>query len=115
MLLRCRLLRRALAAGGLALALGSCGTTPTLPLPPPVASVGAPSLQGLVTVAGQANDDAFVTVFNLSTERGKIARAAGDGQFAIELEAQIGDRLDVWQEADGVESEHAEHVVPAPR
>jgi hypothetical protein len=106
-------LLRALAAVGLVFALESCGTTPTLPLPPPVASVGAPSLQGLVKVEGAANDDAFVTVFNTATEQGKIGRAASDGRFAIELEAQAGDRLDVWQESDGIESEHAELIVPA--
>ncbi|HEY6880605.1 MAG TPA: hypothetical protein VI299_21420 [Polyangiales bacterium] len=107
------LLRRSLAATGLALALGSCGTTPTLPLPPPIATVGAPNLQGLVLVEGQANENAFVTVFNQISEHGKIARAADDGHFAIDIEAQPGDTLSVWQESDGVESEHAEHVVPS--
>jgi hypothetical protein len=110
-------LLRSLAALGLvianALALGSCGSTPTLPLPPPVATIGAPSLQGLVKVEGQANDDAFVTVLNQTTDQGRIAKAASDGKFAIEIEAQAGDHLDVWQEADGIESEHSDHIVPA--
>jgi hypothetical protein len=106
-------LLRALAAIGLVTALGSCGTTPTLPLPPPVASVGAPSLQGLVTVEGSANEEAWVTVLNTSTEEGKLGRANKLGRFAITIEAEAGDKLDVFQEVDGVSGEHAELIVPA--
>ncbi len=106
-------LLRVLAAAGLALALGSCGTTPTLPLPPPVASVGSPSLQGLVTVEGQANEEAWVTVLNTTTETGKIGRADKVGHFVIQIEAEAGDKLDVFQEVDGISGEHVEHIVPA--
>ncbi|HEX5657597.1 MAG TPA: hypothetical protein VFX59_10405 [Polyangiales bacterium] len=104
---------RALAGIGLVLALGSCGTVPTLPLPPPVASVGTPSLQGLVTVEGQANDEAWVTVLNTTTEEGKIGRADKVGYFSISIEAQAGDKLDVFQEIEGVAGEHVELLVPA--
>jgi hypothetical protein len=106
-----RVVTLAIALG--ALALWSCGTTPTLPLPPPVASVGSPSLQGLVRVEGQANEEAYVTVLNVQTDQGRITRAASDGHFALEIEAQAGDRLDVYQESDGIEGEHAELIVPA--
>lgn len=108
-------LRRALFASTLVALLGlaACGTTPTLPLPPPVATVGAPSLQGLVQVEGQANDEAWVTVLNTTTEVGKIGRADATGHFAIAIEAEAGDRLDVFQEVDGLTGEHAELIVPA--
>jgi hypothetical protein len=108
-----RQLLRALAAAGLVFALGSCGTTPTLPLPPPVAIVGAPSLQGLVTVEGQSNDEAWVTVLNTTTEEGKIGRADKVGHFAIAIEAEAGDKLEVFQEIDGIAGQHAELIVPA--
>jgi hypothetical protein len=94
--------------------LESCGSTPTLPLPPPVASVGAPSLQGLVRVEGQANEEAYVTVLNETTDSGKIGKADVDGHFAIEIAASVGDQLVIWQELDGISGERNEQIVPAP-
>jgi hypothetical protein len=95
-------------------AIAGCGTTPTLPLPPPVATVGAPSLQGLVRVEGQANEDAYVTVLNTQTDLGRIGKADNSGYFSVEIEAQAGDKLEIWQESDGIEGEHIEQLVPAP-
>jgi len=96
----------------MALTLGGCGSTPTLPLPPPVASVSAPNLQGLVRVEGQANEDAFVTVFNEDTNDGAIRRAEPDGHYAIDIAAEVGDRLVIWQELDGVPGERSTQTVP---
>jgi hypothetical protein len=106
-------LRVALAAL-LAAALQSCVNTPTLPLPPPVASVGAPNLQGLVRVEGQANEEAYVTVLNQTTDSGQIGRADLEGHFAIDIAASAGDQLLIWQELDGVSGERTEQTVPAP-
>jgi hypothetical protein len=92
--------------------LSGCGSTPTLPLPPPVATVGAPSLQGLVRVEGQANDDAYVTVFNEATNDGEIQQADGEGHYAIDIAAEAGDRLLIWQELDGVPGERSSQIVP---
>lgn len=94
--------------------LQSCGSTPTLPLPPPVASVGAPNLQGLVRVEGQANEEAYVTVLNENTDTGKIGRADVEGHFAIDIAASVGDKLVIWQETDGISGERNEQIVPAP-
>jgi len=98
----------------LATPLQSCVNTPTLPLPPPVASVGAPNLQGLVRVEGQANEEAYVIVLNENTDLGEISRANLEGRFSIEIAASAGDLLVIWQESDGVSGEHTEQTVPAP-
>jgi hypothetical protein len=103
-----------LPAGTLPTALAGCTSTPTLPLPPPVVSLGLPSLQGLVVVEGVANPLAYVHVLNQVTDQGKIARASELGAFRIELEARSGDTLVVWQERDGDSGERSEHVVPTP-
>ena len=109
------LLALAVAPAGLLPApLTGCSSTPTLPLPPPVVSVGVPSLQGLVVVEGMANELAYVHVLNQDTDQGKIARASEVGAFRIELEARSGDTLVVWQERDGDTGERSEHVVPTP-
>ena len=94
--------------------LGSCGTTPTLPLPPPVASVGE-STNGLVVVEGEVLPQAYVSVFNERTEGGVITRADLEGMFSAELEAETGDELTIWQEREGETGERKRIVVPHPR
>jgi hypothetical protein len=105
-------LRAALLGSVLAALLAGCGNTPTLPLPPPLAVIGAPSLEGLVTVSGQANEDAYVTVLNQQTESGKITHAEADGHYTVEIEAESGDVLVIWQERDGIAGERTEQTVP---
>ena len=95
--------------------LGSagCGSTPTLPLPPPVASVSAPNAQGLVQVEGEANEQAYVHVFNPQLDRGRTERADQAGRFSIEIEASVGHKLVIWQEdEDGLTGERVERIVP---
>lgn len=94
--------------------LFGCTSTPTLPLPPPVAVVHAPTAQGLVMVEGEANVRAFVSVFNQHTEAGRITRADMRGHFQVEIEASVGDTLVIWQERDGLTGERTEQNVPAP-
>jgi hypothetical protein len=103
----------AVVLGSSALLLPGCSSTPTLPLPPPVVSVGAPSLQGLVVVAGSANPLAYVHVLNQETDQGKITRASAEGAFRVEIEAAFGDTLVIWQERDGDPGERTELSVPA--
>lgn len=100
--------------GALAVTLSGCGSTPTLPLPPPVALVGAPNSQGLVRVSGQANDEAYVTVLNEDTEEGRIKKAAADGHFEIDIAASPGDTLTISQQRDGLLGEASSQTVPAP-
>lgn len=89
-----------------------CGSTPTLPLPPPVASVGAPNAQGLVRVEGEANERAYVHVFNEQRDEGVVDRADDAGRFAIEIEASAGETLVIWQEDEGLSGERIERIVP---
>lgn len=91
-----------------------CGATPTLPLPPPAAlTVVGPNSEGRLVVAGQANDDAYVTVMNQRLNRGWIGQADEQGLFELEVSGAPGDRLSVWQEIDGLEGERVELSVPS--
>ena len=99
----------------LSLGFAGCGATPTLPLPPPVAMVGSPNLQGLVLVSGTANEDAYVMVLNERIGVGEIQLADAEGAFAIEIPAVVGDTLLLWQERDGITGERSEQTVPPPR
>lgn len=94
--------------------VGGCGTTPTLPLPPPVASVGE-ARNGLVVVEGEVLPEAYVSIFNERTEGGVITRADMEGLFSAEMEAEAGDELTIWQERDGETGERKRIVVPTPR
>ena len=102
----------ALAAGA---PLGAgCTSPPGLPLPPPIASVGAPGADGRGVVEGTAKALAYVHVLNQDTDRGKITRAGEQGAFRVELEAAMGDTLVIWQERDGDSGERVERQVPVP-
>jgi hypothetical protein len=91
----------------------SCISTPTLPLPPPVASVSSPNAQGLVRVEGEANERAYVHVFNQQLDRGRTERADESGRFGIEIEGSVGHTLVIWQEDEGgLDGERVERVVP---
>jgi hypothetical protein len=108
---------RSVRATGLALVLASalysgCNTAPTLPLPPPVAEVGTPNMQGLALVTGEVNPLAYVFVFNESAERGVITRADNEGLFSVEIAAVSGDLLSIWQEVEGDSGERKETIVP---
>ncbi len=81
-----------------------------------MATIGSPNLQGLALVSGQANPEAYVTVLNERAGQGKIQQADHDtGHFEIEIAAEIGDTLTIWQEQDGITGERLEQTVPAPR
>lgn len=79
--------------------VGGCAA-PTLPLPPPAAlALTSPDpVTGLVTVTGEALPAAFVSCLNLRLEVGVIGRADATGHFSLQLAAQAGDSLLVWQE-----------------
>lgn len=82
--------------------VGGC-TAPTLPLPPPAALSVSPidPVTGLVTVAGEALPGAFVSCINVRLSSGVIVRADAGGLFSLQIEAQAGDALQVWQQIDG--------------
>jgi hypothetical protein len=110
---------RKLGFSGLVLAVAmaiapACNSAPTLPLPPPVATVGTPDMQGLALVAGEVNPLSYVFVFNEQLNLGVITRADDEGEFSVHIRAEIGDLLTVWQEADGVPGEQKQLVVQEP-
>src|SRR5687767_7351987 len=104
-----------LALWGGALAQQGCNQAPTLPLPPPVVDVGTPNSQGLVKVSGEVTPQAYVSVFNERTESGLITRADREGEFEVDIEAEIGDLITVWSEIHGEIGERKYSTVPPPR
>jgi hypothetical protein len=100
----------------LALACSACTTTPTLPLPPPVASVELPDSDGFALVQGQVQELAYVSVLNEASDQGVITRADADGHFKTRIAAESGDLLTVWQDlGDGQASEQKHLTVPGKR
>lgn len=96
--------------------LGGCNAAPTLPLPPPAVSMlGAPNMQGLVQLVGDAPARSYVSAFNSRTESGVITRADDQGRFTIEIEAAEGDFLTLWVERDGETGERVDVQVPGER
>ncbi len=99
-------LQRGLRAAALAIALlgtaalGAACTAPTLPLPPPaaLAATSPDAATGLVTVTGEVLPDAFVSCLNVRLASGVIVRADAAGRFRLEIPAQSGDSLLVWQQ-----------------
>ncbi len=91
---------------------GGC-STPTLPLPPPSAlTATAPDADGVVTVEGDVLPGAFVLCLNEETERGVIVRADEDGHFVLQIEAESGYSLTVWQERGSDLGEPRSILVP---
>jgi hypothetical protein len=90
----------------------ACNSAPTLPLPPPVATVGTPDMQGYALVSGEVNPLSYVFVFNEESEGGVITRADEEGLFEARILAEPGDVITIWQEADGITGEQKQVAVP---
>lgn len=86
---------------------------PTLPLPPPAAlALTSPDpVTGLVTVSGEALPGAFVSCVNVRLESGVIVRSDATGVFSLQIVAQTGDSLLVWQEMDSNRGPYTELCV----
>ncbi len=102
----------AICAVAAAVMLGAC-SAPTLPLPPPsISLISSPDpVSGLVTVSGAVLPDAFVFCLNVRLESGVIVRADAAGRFTLQVQAQIGDGLQVWQEIDADRGPHVDVCV----
>ena len=79
------------------LALTAACSTPTLPLPPPTASIAAADADGQWLVEGTALETAFVFVFNEDSETGVIVIADDVGRFEAVIAAQPRHTVSVWQ------------------
>jgi hypothetical protein len=111
-------LGRFVAALGLtltALLCASCNSTPTLPLPPPLATVSTPDEQGFALVEGEATEQAYVSILNEATDQGVITQADGEGKYSARIVAKSKDRLTIWQTVEGETSELKYVYVPDPR
>ena len=103
-----------LCVGVLAAVAASSGcAAPTLPLPPPAAlALTSPDpVTGLVTVSGEALPGAFVSCVNVRLESGVIVRSDAAGVFSLQITAQTGDSLLVWQEMDSNRGPYTELCV----
>ena len=98
--------RRAIAGGLLAALSASllgagctAGSSPTLPIPPPLAESTSPSVDGLVTITGTGADpDAIMAAFNENTGLGVLGEPEPDGSFTLVLEGSVDDSISVWQQ-----------------
>jgi hypothetical protein len=99
----------------LVLSFGACNSTPTLPLPPPVAQVSFPDEQGFALVEGEAQPDAYIFVLNETRDDGVISKADQDGLYSVRIQAQSDDDLVIWQALDGESGELKRVTVPRPR
>ena len=81
-----------------------------------VAEVTAPDpLTGLVRVSGEALDGSYVSCLNEDSAAGVIVQADDRGRYSLDIAAEVGDSLSIWQHL-GTERGPYQHVqVPAPR
>ena len=88
------------------LLLVGCASNPTVPLPPPDATVitsTSPDDEGFITVTGEpeaAEPDSVVLLFNESTESGVMETAADDGSFAAMIAAEVGHTVSIQCKLD---------------
>ncbi len=72
----------------------------------------APNADGLVKVSGVVNAHARAFVQNDRTSDIVGQRTGASGRYVVELEAEVGDVLLVWQTIDTTESQVREVTVP---
>jgi len=102
------------------IALISCNSTPTVPVPPPemtYISISSPDQNGQVSVVGNPNaagSDDVIIVYNETAGSGVIEDAANDGSFSINISASTGDVIVIQIKRDNRLSVEEELVVPGP-
>ncbi|RLB54365.1 MAG: hypothetical protein DRJ42_09315 [Deltaproteobacteria bacterium] len=95
--------------------LGTGCATPTLPLPPPAfLTATVPNADGLVTITGEVLPEAWVYVINLDLEEGIIKRSEVDGTFTVQIPADPGHYISIFQESGAERGPPFEIRVPAP-
>ena len=101
----------------LLLAVSACstGSSPTLPIPPPTALSSAPDASGIVTITGSgAIEGAMVLAYNERLETGSIGVADDMGDFTLQLAAEVGDSILVWQRVGTESGQLTTAIVPSP-
>lgn len=93
----------------------TAGSSPTLPIPPPLAVASSPNASGIVTIRGEgAIAGALVAAYNEELGAGVIGEAEADGSFELQLTAAPGDSITVWQRVGTDTSGLLSLVVPEP-
>jgi hypothetical protein len=88
--------------------------SPTLPLPPPSRpDVSAPDEDGNIRISGVVQSRAGVFAHNQRTDEVVGEMTGADGVYDLIMQAQVGDRIAVWQSVNTKESASTEVVVPA--
>jgi hypothetical protein len=88
--------------------------SPTLPLPPPSRpDVSAPDEDGNIRISGVVQSRAGVFAHNQRTDQVVGEMTGADGVYDLIMQAQVGDRIAVWQSVNTKESASTEVVVPA--
>lgn len=72
----------------------------------------APDEAGMITISGRVNSGARALVQNQRTSDIVGKRTDDTGRFRVEMEAEVGDQLIIWQSLDTYESDIVEVIVP---
>jgi len=104
--------RNALCVVSVAWATGCL--SPTLPLPPPSDPiVSAPDETGEIVITGRVTPRASVFVQNDRTDEIVGEVTGQSGRYEVEMQAEAGDLLFVWEKSGTTDSPATEVVVPA--
>jgi hypothetical protein len=102
----------------LALSLIECNSSPTVPIPPPEATMiiaSSPDVNGIVTVTGApatAEYGDIILVFNDNTGDGAMKEARTDGSFEVKIRAQVTHILVIQIKRGETLSDETEITVP---
>lgn len=93
----------------------TAGSSPTLPIPPPLAVSSSPDADGIITIRGEgALPSALVAAYNEEIGAGVIGQAEADGSFELQLMGAPGDSITVWQRVGTETSGLLSIIVPEP-
>lgn len=88
---------------------------PTLPLPPPSRpDVEGPDARGRVTLSGTVVPGGEVLALNRRTDLVFGQLTGPSGNYRFEIEAEVGDRIELWYVDGQRVSPSIEFVIPAP-
>lgn len=94
--------------------LSSGCLSPTLPLPPPSRpDVSAPDADGNIRISGVVMSRATAYAHNQRTDQVVGEVTGADGAYDLIMQAEVGDRIAVWQSINTKESGSTEVIVPA--
>ena len=84
-----------------------------VPILPPL-TISTPSVDGEVTVTGEAEPEALVLGVNEDRGQGSITTSALDGTYVLVLPGAVGETIVLWQRVGTSDSLGRSGVVPGP-